>query len=117
MERQEKTTRDSNLAARTPAGAGGLEGTEILVAEDADEAKSVSEMGDKASLRRMGLTTPLEEYLPQKPSRGKYRRRSSGITGDTSDEGDSPTKKQRYSKSSFQSRGTTQDSENDGLRR
>ena len=37
-------------ARRTPAGAGGLEGTEIVLGEE-NEVKSISDMGDEASRR------------------------------------------------------------------
>ena len=80
MERVRDERMVTKMTTTTRAGAGGLEGTEILIGGDNDdaEAKSVSELGDRAS--------------PRRPYNGRL-----GSDGVDNDDVDTPSKRRRTS--------------------
>jgi hypothetical protein len=129
--------------AQTRAGAGGLEGTEILVGGEDAEAKSVSEMGDEnrdargggggGGGRRAGsgaaddaAVVGGERPPHRRPSRGACKRPGTGMNrgvddgegdDDVDDDDDSPSKKRRTGgRRSFRNQGGgTGDPDDDGL--
>jgi hypothetical protein len=130
-EEREGRWREQQLAGaeRTRAGAGGLEGTEILVLEEDAEAKSISEIGDeniRYTARRgegrgggggsaAGGDADVDVGGGDRQSRGPWKNRAK--CGSDDDDDDSPLKRRRAGyKSSFRKQGDgMRDLDDDGL--